>query len=254
MTLNAKPAFFWDNLLARSGSTLTATSSAPNHPVQNLADWREYLTWQSTDGSAQDITCDCASAQTATACVIYGHNLFSSGRSQVTLYGSNNGSSWTSIFQQSVSSDAVFFKTFSSTNYRYYKVSFNAGSQPLKVPLLFIGNFLEFPSWLKAGFDPNQQETITESNRSESGCLLGQAVKYSQRRITLSFNYLLDDFVRNTLVPFWNTHIPKPFLFAWDRTNHLAECYLVEVSEPKLELPYQPVYRSFQIELIGRVL
>jgi len=253
MTLNAKPAFFWDNLLARSGSTLTATSSATGHPVQNLADWREYLTWKSTDGSAQNIICDCGSAQTAAACLIYGHNLFSSGHSQVTLYGSNNGSSWSQIFQQSISSDDVFLKTFNSTSYRYYRLSFNAGSQPLEIPLLFIGEFLEFPSWLKAGFDPNQQETITESNRSESGCLLGQAVKYSRRKITLYFDYLLDDFVRNYLLPFWNTHIPKPFLFAWDRTNHPTESYLVEVLEPKLKLPYQPFYRSFQIELVGRV-
>jgi len=253
MTQNAKPAIFWDNLLARSGAVLSATSSEPGHPVANLADWREYLTWRSADSAAQNLTVDCGSAQAASACLIYRHNIFSSGRSQATLYGSTNGVNWTQIFQQAVGSDDVFFKSFAQVSYRFYKLNINAGGSPAEIAILFLGNFLEFPSWPAAGFDPNQSEALIENSKSEEGYLLGVAVRYFKRRVSLCFDRLSDDFARNTLLPFWKSHVPKPFLFAWDRTNHPLEIYLMEVSEPKLDLPYGPVHRALKLELEGRV-
>jgi hypothetical protein len=252
MTLNAKPCFLWDNLLARAGALLSATNSASSHPVQNLADWREYLTWKSADNSGQDLKIDCGSSQSASACVIYGHNLFSAGRSLAALYGSQDNSTWTQIFQQTIGSDDVMFKTFSSVNYRYYKLTISSGSLPAEIALFFIGDFLEFPSWPAAGFDPNQKETVVEYSKGEQGHLLGSVIKYSSRKIVLALDHLADDFVRNSLLPFWNAHIPRPFLFAWDRSNHGQETYLVEVSDPKLDLPYQPVTRSLKLELEGR--
>jgi hypothetical protein len=256
MTQNAKPIFLWDNLMARSGYFLTATSSESGHPVSNLADWREYLTWKAGSGASQDLKVDCGSGnpQTATAIVIYGHNLYSAGKTKATLYGSNDNTNWTKIVEHSISSNDVIAKFFGQTTWRYYKVNVDASNDAAEIALLFIGNYLEFPGWPASGFDPNQKETVTESARSEQGYLLGAVTKFQRRKIQLNFNYLTDSFIRNIFLAFWSAHIPKPFLFAWDKDNHALETYLVEVVEPKLEAPYEPAYRSLKLELAGKVV
>jgi len=255
MTQNAKPIFLWDNLMARSGYSLTATSSETGHPVSNLAEWREYLTWRAGSGASQDIKVDCGSGnpQPATAMVIYGHNFYSAGKTKATLYGSNDNLNWTKIVEQSISSNDVIAKFFNQASWRYYKLNIDSSMYAAEIALLFIGAYLEFPVWPGAGFDPNQKETVTESAKSEQGYLLGTITKFQRRKIALDFKYLTDSFIRNTFWTFWNAHIPKPFLFAWDKDNHPLETYLVEAADPKLESPYEPAYRSLKMELVGKV-
>ena len=256
MTQNAKPIFLWDNLMARPGYTLTATSSETGHPVLNLADWREYLTWKAGSGAAQSITVDCGSGnlQPATALVVYGHNFYSAGKTMATLYGGNDNLNWTKIVEQSINSDNVIAKFFNQAIWRYYKLTIDSSLHSAEIALLFIGTYLEFPVWPAAGFDPNQKETVIESAKSEQGHLLGTITKFQRRKMALDFKYLTDSFIRNTFWTFWNAHIPKPFLFSWDKDNHPLETYLVEVADPKLESPYEPAYRSLKIELVGKVL
>ncbi len=253
MTQNAKPIILWDNLLARPGAVITATSSDPDHPVEYLADWREYLTWQAGSGSLQNIELDLGSAQAADTLAIYQHNLHSAGITGVTLYGSDNGTDWTQVVEHPVDSDAPILETFNAAAYRYFKLALAVGGEPAEIGLLFIGGRLQFPSWPASGFDPNPEEQALERARSEEGFLLGTVLKYERRRIQLSFSHLSDSWVRENLIPFWDAHIPRPFLFAWDCLNHPEEIYLVEISEPKRELPYNPVFRSLRLELEGRV-
>lgn len=239
--------------MARTGYTLTATSSETGYPPSNLADWREYLTWRAGSGASQDIKLDCGAAQPATSMVIYGHNLYTAGKTKATLYGSNDNLNWTKIIEHSINSNDVIAKFFNQATWRYYKLNIDASLNSAEIALLFIGAFMEFPVWPGSGFDPNQKETVTEGAKSEQGYLLGTVTKFCRRKITLNFSYLTDSFIRNTFWTFWNTHIPKPFLFAWDKDNHPLETYLVEAADPKLESPYQPIYRSLKMELVGKV-
>jgi len=250
MTLNAKPIFLWDNLLARPDAQLSATSSDPDHPVQYLADWREYLTWRAGSGAPQNIEVSFPEPKPARAMCIYNHNL--SSVENVTLSGSNNGSDWDEILSVNPTSDDPILKLFNQVSYRYYRLAMGM-SMVCEIGLLFLGDYLEFPGWTAAGIDPNQEDLILEKGKSEEGYLLGSVEKYRKRRIVLDFRYLSDSWVRNSFIPFWKSHLPRPFLFAWDHQNHSEETYLVEVARPELNLPYQPVYRSLRLELEGRV-
>jgi hypothetical protein len=253
MTQNAKPIFLWDNLLARTGASLSVSNSEADHQVHNLADWREYLTWQAGVAGSVDIIADLGSEESASALVLYGHNLFSGQHSTIALYGSSNGSDWNLILQASPDSDDPVLKIFPEVSYRFFRLNIAAGSIAARIGLLFLGPLLEFPSYPVRGFDPNEQETVVENSRSEEGYLLGTIIKHQQRKVGLEFDYLSDLWVREVFLNFWKAHVPLPFLFSWDYANHPRETYLVRVSEPKLELPYQPAYRSLKISLEGRV-
>ncbi len=250
MTLNAKPIFMWDNLLARPDAQLSATSSDPDHPVQYLADWREYLTWRAGSGAPQNLEISFPEPKPASALCIYHHNL--SSVETVTLSGSANGSVWEEILSLNPNSDQTILKLFNQVSCRYYRLAMGF-SPACEIGLLFLGDYLEFPSWTASGFDPNQEELLVEKGKSEEGFLLGAALRCRKRRMALDFRYLSDSWVRNTLIPFWKNHPPKPFLFAWDYQNHPEETYLVELAKPELGLPYQPVFRSLSLELEGRV-
>jgi len=248
---NAKPLFLWENLLASSGASVSATSSDPDHPIDYISDWREYLTWKGGAAAAIDIILDCGCAKPVTSLCIYGHNLNTAGVAAATLYGSSNGTDWSSITAQTVASDDPILKVFEPVSYRYYKLSFSEGSDAPEIALLFIGDKLEFPAWLQDGFDPDEQEVAVEKARSEEGYLLGVVEKYHKRKISLNFDYLSESFMQNSFLPFWGTHPPLPFLFAWDYQNHAGDVCLVEM-ETKCSTPYHPVTRSLKIDLEGR--
>jgi len=251
--MNAKPIILWDNLLAKQGVILSATSSHPDHPVQYIADWREYLSWQAGSASIQSIEADLGSEGSAKALAIYKHNFHSAGISSITLYGSDNGADWIEILSHQIETDAPILKIFNQIFYRYFKLTLAQGSIPVEIGILFIGEYLEFPCWPSSGFDPDQKEQVIEKAFSEQGFVLGAIERYSRRKIQLSFSHLTDLWVRDYFIPFWESHIPKPFLFAWDYINHSSEVYLLEVSEPRVSLPYSPVFRSLRLELEGRV-
>jgi|GEM_PF-3991126 len=149
-------------------------------------------------------------------------------------------------------SDEPILKVFEEVNYRYYKLEIT-NSGLTQIGFLFLGDYLEFPIWLGEGFDPNQEEISIESANSQEGYLIGVVENYRKRRLNLEFKFLADSWVRNYFLPFWKNHIPNPFIFAWDYLNHSEEVYLVRVVEPKLDIPYEPVYRSLRLELEGRV-
>jgi len=163
---------------------------------------------------------------------------------------------WTEIISltngEDFNSDEPILAVFEEKNYRYYKLEIT-GSGLTRISNLFLGNFLEFPHWPDSPFDPNSEELSVESALSQEGYLIGVVENYRKRRLTLEFKYLTDSWLREKFLPFWKNHIPKPFIFAWDYLNHPEESYLAQIAEPKLEAPYEPVYRSLRLELEGRV-
>ena len=254
MTANAKPTIYWDNLLCKAQS-ITCDNSASDHPAQYLADWREYLKWRSSTAGYAEIKIDLGEAQEVDTIIIYGHNLgeVNAGRYLHTNY-SDNGWAWREfedIHSFPSSNDPVIFHKDSPVSARYWLVVFS-GTDIAEISLIFLGKGMEFPCYAEAGFDPNRQELVLERVRSERGYLLGTTINYRRRRMTINLPYLPDSWVRDNFLRFWQEHIPKPFLFSWDRENHPEETYLVELAEPRLELPYNPIYRSLQLELEGR--
>jgi hypothetical protein len=253
MTKNAKPIILWDNLLCRADAQLSASSSDPDQPVANLADWREYLCWQAGNASAQEIILQLDSEIAAGFLAICNHNFYSAGVGPATLYGSNTASDWSELVAFTIADDKPLFRLFVPTPYKYYKLALGSGTAPAQAGLLFIGGGLEFPTWPASGFDPDRIETVIESGRSEEGYLLATVEKYSRRKISLHFSHLAPAWVEENFLPFWDSHIPKPFLLAWDCLNHPSEIFLLEMSDLKRETPWSNNFRSLSIEMEGRV-
>ena len=261
----AKPIILWENELEWA-SEISCLTSEPDYPVENLKDWREYLIWKSNSASTHtiDITLNthyftALEKIRAFALYNYSHSGASTPVALEVRYSSNQVD-WTEWFfdeNDLVSGEPYIYIDPTGVPYPniYWQVIFYSQfpSQIVaQVGLMFLGDYLEFPCYPERGFDPNSEEVILEPTRSERGYLLGVVEKYRQRRLSVEFPFLPDSWVRNNFLPFWNEHIPKPFLFVWDYENHPREIYLVEMAEPRLEVPYNPIYRSLRLEMVGR--
>jgi len=265
----AKPVILWKNQI-EFATALSCITTDPEYPIDNLKDWREFLIWK-TNSSGQhtiEITLNSIHFSPSTkirALVLYG--FCTPGALAFPELSVQYSSDQTNWYQWFFSDELptgntpglfVYFdeQGIGTPNY-YWRLTFTAGTpmnMPLQTGILFLGDFLEFPCYPETGFDPNSEEVILEPTRSESGYLLGVVEKYHQRRLSVEFPFLPDSWVRGNFLPFWNNHIPKPFFFAWDRENRPEETYLVEIAEPRLELPYNPIYRSLRLEMTGRKL
>ena len=259
----AKPIILWENQLEWADE-ISCLTTDPNYPVENLKDWREYLVWKSTIAGEHTIEINLNTG--------YGHfvpgtkirafalyNFSSTQAIAIQVDYSSDQTNWTEWFFTDDYLIPFIYIDPEGVSYpnRYWRVKFMI-DMPMnfrvQTGLMFLGDYLEFPCYPESGFDPNSEEVILEPTRSESGYLLGVVEKYRQRRLSVEFPFLPDSWVRGNFLPFWNNHIPKPFFFAWDRENRPEETYLVEIAEPRLELPYNPIYRSLRLEMIGRKL
>ena len=258
----AKPVILWKNQI-KWADEISCLTTDPDYSVENLKDWREYLVWKSINANEHTIEINLnihyghfdPSAKIR-AFALYDFSFTQSPLIQVEY--SSNQTDWTEWFSTDDYLIPFIYIDPEGVSYpnRYWRVKFTMHEMPMpiivQIGLMFLGDFLEFPCYPETGFDPNSEEVILEPTRSESGYLLGVVEKYRQRRLSVEFPFLPDSWVRDNFLPFWNNHIPKPFLFAWDYENHPDELYLVEIAEPRLELPYNPIYRSLRLEMVGR--
>lgn len=191
---------------------------------------------------------------TASCLGISGHDLKTSGAITVTFKYSDDGITWTNVMDPiSIADDKTIFKTFGELSKRFFMLRIDAGYEETpSIGVLFVGGYFQFPSWCSGSFDPDEQEKMFEAGYSRDGRLLGMTEDYVKRSISISFELLSFSFVDDYWKPFWNNHVPRPFFFGWDVTNHADEVYLVAFDKAALKIPYGANSRSIKgLRLIG---
>jgi hypothetical protein len=181
--------------------------------------------------------------------------MFSQGVEGLALKYSDNDSDWSNCFTPfNPASDKALWKSFAEQTHRYFKLVLPAGyTAAPQIGILFIGGFMQFPSWPSGRFDPDEQEIVFSMNRNRAGHLLGANEFYRRREISAEFQVISFAWFASTFMPFWNTHVPRPFFWIWDETNHSGEVYLVAMDKGMLSSPMGPNSRTLKLDLIGVV-
>lgn len=241
-----------------------ASSTAAGYDALNLRDWRPYTWWKPASLPA-NVTVDCGYAKAADYCVIWGHNLISSGcafevRGSTDNFVTSNdilakllvdGSLLTEdgfnllnedgtrllVSTVAYTTDAPILLQFASASYRYWQINILGSGQP-SIAICSIGAALVMQYGLAYGFDPLARKVTGQTNLSETGNPLGKAIYFESWTQTLTFNRISPVWLRSTFEPAWKEHLRStPFVFAWNPGDYPGELYLVN-SADNLSTPH----------------
>lgn len=219
------PLFLYENRLL--DAVPVASTTAAGYNVLNLRDARPYTFWKPTAMPAT-VTVDSASAKTIDYCLIYGHNLGSTGCT-VELRKSNDNFAANDVLvaTSTPTDDKPLLLLPVSYTSRYSRLRFITGSVPTIAMALF-GVRLEVPAGVKMGFDPLGRNAIAQYNRSVKGYPLGKVINYQEWKEKLTFELLTWTWVRANWTPAWDAWLQsEPWLFAWNADTYPKETYLV---------------------------
>ena len=218
-----------------SDGTLSVTDTATGYDKNNMLDKREYTFWKALNATgAKVIQVDFAADNNSNCIGIVGHNLNYATSIIVETY-ENTAMIWeVQVAAFTVTDTKPIFKLFLlPTNYqRKVRITISATVAP-KIALLFLGNYLEFPYSPDAPYSVKEVSNEYEMETSESGYMLGNALKYKPLKISPRFSLLSQSFVDGAFKTFWDTHAVYlyPFLFAWDLTNFAADVFFVHITK-----------------------
>ncbi len=218
------PKILYDSRLA--DATPAASTTAAGTSALNLRDWRPYTWWKPTALPAT-VTVDCGAAKAADYAAVYNHDLATQGAT-LEVRGSTDNFSASNVLLASVTptADTPILLTWASVAYRYWRFRITGSTMP-SMAIAAIGAALDLPRRPKQGFDPVGRAAKGDTSLSEGGHPLGRAVSYEawSESVTVRTNWT---WLRSTWLPAWKAALRgRPFLFAWDPTDHPDEIRLV---------------------------
>jgi hypothetical protein len=225
------PVILYDNRF--TDATPAVTDEATGYPKALLTDDRAYTAWKAASTGIKYITVDCASAKSADAVAIIGHNFDTAGIA-ISVESSDNGSSWTERMAPGVpDQDRAVLGIFTRVSARYWRVKLANGSVAPRIGELKLGARLTFPYPPDAPYTPYTETIQADTTLGKTGNILGSVVRYKSLSIRPTFSncdrtWALGDFYR-----FWSLHASKlrPFFWIWDLEYFPQHCFFVTVSE-----------------------
>lgn len=226
---------------ASPAATSVSPSGAVGFPKENLTDDRIFTLYKmSTSTSPLDIKTDAGVGNTAVVSYFFavGHNFKSVG--DAPPVGDNNGAvdinfafsdddvAYTTIFSiTGVADDRIIARRFTlAAPHRFYRLRVTrASSFIVSIGQVGWGQAVVFPFGMPVGFDPNAETLNARSNISQTGNIVGAAVLFTQRRVSVSLELQPSTFVDDATIggfrEFWDKHgqLMKPFLFMWNAEN-----------------------------------
>lgn len=244
------PVILYNNIFI--ASEITADQEASGYPDDNLADLRTYLRWKATSSANQYITFTLGSSHAADAIGFAGHNLGTIGASVTIQYYS--GSWLTALSIGTMANDKPYVGLFTSQSSSQWRIALTAMSGTPEIGVIILGSRLTMEKGLAEGWDPDNQQTETEGVVAKSGELLQANVRFHEYLLSAEFRRLTPNWVESNLLPAWENHLGlmKPFFFSWEPASHSDEVRFVHVTDkPSLQLPYDPIRRSFRLSMRG---
>lgn len=235
------PIIAYDNRLNDIGAVLSATSTASGFYVANLKDLRPYTYWKSAITTVQYYTVDCLSAKSANCLSILGHNFATIGATISLECSSDNFGVVIEVALPGFipSSDKAILKTFTSQNYRYWRLKMTGMTAVPQMAILMIGTKLQFPYPPEAPAPPYAEGIEGRMAKSQKGHPLGAAILFHPLELRASFINLTRTFAFDTYKPFWDAHGKKlkPFFYAGDIDAYPDYVFFVRMKEGVLFNP-----------------
>jgi len=124
--------------------------------------------------------------------------------------------------------DLAFIHSISSDSSRYWKIQIITASVIPYIGYIRLGVKFSLDRYLADGYDPQPMKYKWTSGQTEGGNFLPVDKAPEQIPLSLVLNNLTDTWVENSLRPLMEAHIGigRPFLFAWDNTNHSKQTFI----------------------------
>lgn len=214
--------------------TLSVTDTATGYDKNNMIDKREFTFWKALNATgAKVIQVVFSIVNNSDAIGIVGHNLNCATSIYVESY--NYVDDWIGqVDPFTVSDTKPILKLFThpTRDQEKIRITISASVAP-KIALLFLGNYLDMGFNPDTPYNAKDVSMQMESELSESGYMLGSALKYKPLTINPRFSNLLQTSVDGSIETFLSTHgmYRYPFLFAWDIVNFPADVFFVRLTK-----------------------
>jgi hypothetical protein len=214
------PILAYDNVLARTGATVLASSEATGYDKEYLYDWRPYTWWQPTAAGNSWVRVSLPNASTVDYFGVAGHNLGSTGSTIKLQYSTDAGATWNDATGALAGGEnKVLFDTFAPITASEWRIYVYSPSSAPSIGVVAFGERINFPRGLPpSGFRPPTlaRNNAYETSVSDGGLFLGRSLLRQTYRAALNITLLDADWVR----AYWETFMDhaelKPFFFAWN--------------------------------------
>lgn len=248
-----KPSALFDNLFIQGAVT---GGSAPDGPVTNAITGSTWDYWYPNVSSTSAISVSLPNQRYADAAFIDAHNLGTSGGQVRVQRSTDNGGSWTTIYDwvSTLDNNPLMF-LFPGGNGNAYRIEHrNATNSAIGV--VMIGKRLIFPFGVDDRYTsfPHARRIDVMGGNSLGGQFLGQKIIRRGGNNSITFPLLDAQWVDVDMYPFeshYNTG--KPFAFATKpsfRANDLAYCWRPDrASELRPTYSEGGLYEDFTMEV-----
>lgn len=251
----AKIKLFYANVLAN----LTATTTAAGYAVSNLLDWKEGSWWKALNTTVPMYIYPSSgpgggSSLTADYLFISGHNLNTIGAT-VTLQRSATGA-WggeeVNVISFAPSDDKSLAKIFASVSDDYWRLRLTGSLSAAPFMAICVWGELTELNYVTSSFDPYGEVVKANTKKTQGGVISGRHIKYSERKIVLTFNHEVDS-VYQKVKTLWDNHGLKNFGLGWETTDHPDDIFLMRHDE-NFNNPFMKtgLYRKITLNLTGR--
>ncbi len=230
VTVTTPPATFpciaFDNLLARPDVTLSASSEAAGFEAANAADWKPYTWWKPTAAGDAWIDLDFDHTEVSNCLAIYAHDLGTNGAWVQLRHSLDAGATWlnATVPIAPAGTEAIYLRylPLPAAKLRLFVHSPSVAS---RIGVLFIGPDFESERGCRVGFGPPALNRATSiiNTQSQNGIFLGRSVIYQGVTVSLAFDFLSEDFLRETWLPFMIHAEVYPWFLLWDESEHADE-------------------------------
>lgn len=267
---------FCDAVTQYPSAVLTVPSARVGYEVDRVADYRrERTSWQaSAAATAHNVDIDLGAGVAKPADVLYfdrGHNL---AGTTVTVYYSDNGSSYTSAFSSvvpvvgtlggdpttgfCVAEEGAAYRLFTITGaHRYWRITLAQASTFLPVvPGIILGAKLQLLGF-SATFDEDAGERTQEAATSKAG-YRGAEKTYAWRTLELDLRYVgateYDNSIRAARELLFERN--EPAVIVMDYGTHPERAWMYQYEGTAWAMPKSRVYRSgrFRFREVGASL
>lgn len=182
-------------------NNVTASSSAAGFPAVNLVDGSTANSWKAGAADAT-VTFDYGTARAIDSIGICGHNMFSSGVTQIAISSSSDGSTFTQAISYNVLSDEDLLILIGEVSARYWQLSLTGPAA--NISILTIGKKLAFPHSPVNTYVPlHHARTYTKFfNDSIRGQFINNRVMAAGAETSVDLGFVPRAFVDGDLRPF----------------------------------------------------
>lgn len=207
--------------------TVAAVSEHSGFPKENAFDRRLYTFWQAKNGTTRIVVDMGATPTTDPDYLAFQAHTLTGARVQLIKSSDNFVADVATLVDiNAVADNLVHYRSFTPTGVpkKYYAFDVSGHSATFQLGMVSFGRKVQFPFGMEfMGFDPLGERTIGVSQRSQTGQLLGSAIRYVERTIRVTFRLLpTDTFVDDATVgglKHWWENIAfnlKPFFWNWN--------------------------------------